>query len=390
VKIGIVAPVFSDQITSADQGLAEGLGQRGHDVTIITTARRSSREIGTVSRAAPAMRRPFRVVRLRSIPAPYAEGSLPLGLGAVLSAKFDGLLLQEDYPPISLFAGRLARRVGTPFFVTFERYNYYGKPAVAVAYRFQDRTFNRFLWRNARGLTFHCRASASFLVSIGAPSHRLYYTPSPVDCGHFSPSPEARMGPGGGPPRILCAARLVPAKGLGVLLDAVKLLSADGISFSLLIRGRGPLAGWLEERIHTLHLESVARIDQSVNPAFLPDVYRNADIYVQPSVQEPYGIAVREAMACGLPIVVTRCGGLAEAVAPGETGFLVSPYDPRGLADALARLIRDGELRRGFGRAGRAKALRELDIQVVAARYERILLDRTTEEDALVDPARSR
>jgi glycosyltransferase involved in cell wall biosynthesis len=75
-----------------------------------------------------------------------------------------------------------------------------------------------------------------------------------------------------------------------------------------------------------------------------------------------------EGMACGLPAVATRISGIPELVEDGENGFLVPPRDPEALADALARLASNPELRRRMGRAARAKVLQEFDLEANAAR----------------------
>jgi glycosyltransferase involved in cell wall biosynthesis len=72
---------------------------------------------------------------------------------------------------------------------------------------------------------------------------------------------------------------------------------------------------------------------------------------------------VLEAMAAGLPVVASRVGGLPEQVVHGETGVLVAPGDPEDLAEALARLVADGELRRRLGAAGRARAEQSFDLE---------------------------
>jgi glycosyltransferase involved in cell wall biosynthesis len=86
----------------------------------------------------------------------------------------------------------------------------------------------------------------------------------------------------------------------------------------------------------------------------LPRAYGNADVFVFPSVfNEPFGIPIIEAMACSLPVVATRGGGIPEIVADNETGLLVKRADEKGLASALVRMITDEESRFRLGDAGR-------------------------------------
>ncbi len=90
--------------------------------------------------------------------------------------------------------------------------------------------------------------------------------------------------------------------------------------------------------------------------AELRKVYQNADLFIFPSVwNEPFGMPVLEAMACGLPVVTTRGGGIPEFVDHGKSGLLVERGDSKALAEAVCALLRDGELRRKMGRAAREK-----------------------------------
>jgi glycosyltransferase involved in cell wall biosynthesis len=77
-------------------------------------------------------------------------------------------------------------------------------------------------------------------------------------------------------------------------------------------------------------------------------------------------------MACALPVVSSRLSGIPELVEDGRTGFLVAPCDGQGLADALARLAADPELRERLGRAGRAKVLEEFHLERNAAALVRL------------------
>ena len=83
-----------------------------------------------------------------------------------------------------------------------------------------------------------------------------------------------------------------------------------------------------------------------------------ADLLVLPSLSEGRPNVVREAQACGLPVVATRVGGTPELINDGETGLLVDSGDARSLALAIARLLADGDLRSALGRAGREQAQR--------------------------------
>jgi glycosyltransferase involved in cell wall biosynthesis len=97
----------------------------------------------------------------------------------------------------------------------------------------------------------------------------------------------------------------------------------------------------------------------------LADWYRRATVFVMPSYYETFGISVIEAMAFGLPVVATNTGGLPEVVEDGVTGILVPPGNSEALSEALIRLLRDPDLRKRMGRAGRDRVRAEYTIDQV-------------------------
>jgi spore coat protein SA len=94
-----------------------------------------------------------------------------------------------------------------------------------------------------------------------------------------------------------------------------------------------------------------------VNHAEMPEKYRQADLVVVPSLSESFGMASVEAMACALPVVAARVGGLAENVVDGSTGLLVPRGDAAMLAGAIVDLLRDDARRQAMGEAARRRAV---------------------------------
>ncbi len=147
-----------------------------------------------------------------------------------------------------------------------------------------------------------------------------------------------------GPIRVLCVGRLVPDKNIETLIDAFAAAGfADGEA-ELMVAGSGPL----EARLSAAAERSGAavRMVGYVPPDELPALYAQADVLALVSTYEPFGATMREGAAAGLALLCTRRAGAAGDVAvEGENALLVDPRDPAGIADALARLVRDSELR---------------------------------------------
>jgi glycosyltransferase involved in cell wall biosynthesis len=109
-----------------------------------------------------------------------------------------------------------------------------------------------------------------------------------------------------------------------------------------------------------------------VDDADLPAVYGGAALYVQPSLEEGFGLPALEAMACGVPVISTDVGGTPEVVLHGVTGFLAPVGDVEQMAAHTLRLLGDEALRATMGAAGRQRAARLFDARDVVGQYERI------------------
>ena len=113
----------------------------------------------------------------------------------------------------------------------------------------------------------------------------------------------------------------------------------------------------------------------------LLSVYHASDLIVNPSLSESFGISVVEGMACGIPVVGTRVGGMCETILSGTTGVLVEPEAPRQLAGALASILADPAKARRMGAEGRERAVQCYSWQAraerLAALYESLAGDRS-------------
>jgi glycosyltransferase involved in cell wall biosynthesis len=145
---------------------------------------------------------------------------------------------------------------------------------------------------------------------------------------------------------------LIEQKGIEYLIEAAKILVRRKLNFKIIIAGDGVLRDDLESRVMSEGLSNVVGFLGWVDDAaaiVLPAI----DIFVQPSLWEAMSIVVLEAMAAGLPMVITNVGDNARVVENGITGFIVDPADPQQLADKLTLLIEDTRLRTQIGASAR-------------------------------------
>ena len=150
------------------------------------------------------------------------------------------------------------------------------------------------------------------------------------------------------------ACRLQPVKGVRTLIEAIAILAKDHPAIRLEIAGDGRLRADLEEHAARLKLSgSVSFLGWRKDIASLMHSW---SIFIQPSLDEGFGVAALEAMASGLPVVASDVGGLRELVQDGRTGFLVPAGAPAAFAAKIRLLLDDPGLRARMGAAGRQRA----------------------------------
>lgn len=144
--------------------------------------------------------------------------------------------------------------------------------------------------------------------------------------------------------------RLVMEKGIDAFADTVDELKRRKVPHKVLVLGDGPARGAFEERVPEAHFAGYLMGEP------LGRALASADVFFNPSITETFGNVTLEAMASGLPVVAARATGSTSLVVEGETGRLVTPYDIKGFADAIAAYIADPALRAAHGAAGEARS----------------------------------
>lgn len=179
-------------------------------------------------------------------------------------------------------------------------------------------------------------------------------------------------------PQFITVCRLVPAKGLDVLLHACAELKRRGHPFVLHIIGDGPIREELEQLAVELDLyDDIIFYGYMLHPEeFMPFF----DVFVLPSRAEAFGSVFAEAALCWLALVGTNVGGIAEQIEDGVNGLLVPPEDSPALADALEKLVTDPTYRYNLARAGWDKAKKVYSLQRVISQLKKVYLSLKPEE----------
>lgn len=205
---------------------------------------------------------------------------------------------------------------------------------------------------------------ALFAETIGVATQKISIVRgSGVDIERYTPHPEPS-----GIPVAVCVSRMLWDKGIGELVDAARLLNAQGTAIRIRLVGPGDdnpaaipnhvLAEWRAEGI----------VDVAGPSDDIPQEYANAHIAVLPSYREGLPKSLLEAAAAGLPMVATDVPGCREICCDGETGILVPARTIAPLAEALAQLAQDTALRKSYGTKARKVAEDEFAEEIVIAK----------------------
>ena len=221
-----------------------------------------------------------------------------------------------------------------------------------------DRAVTWLLLRAAKRVVGVAHMQRHLLRRLGArPADVRIVVPATEGLG-MEPLPRRPRSPSG-PVRLLFVGRASPQKGLEYLVAALAQLRALRWHLDLV----GDLtveAGYtdaLRQQIAAAGLaDRIALRGLVADRQRLAEAYLAADVFVLPSLEEGTPLVLAEAMGCGLPVVASRVGGTPEVVRDGEEGLLVPARDVAALAQALSRLIEDGELRERMGRRALARA----------------------------------
>ncbi|MEO6746594.1 MAG: glycosyltransferase [Caldimonas sp.] len=236
--------------------------------------------------------------------------------------------------------------------------------------------------RSAVALTSTSEVMAHQVRRLTPERRDIAIIPFGVDLQRFAPTGSRRPD---GPLTIGIVKSLAPKYGIDLLLRAFAGMRQDpdlraaALAFRLVIVGDGPERSALQALARTLTIEAVTTFTGAVSHDEVPGWLNGFDIYAAPSRldSESFGVAVIEASACAVPVVVTDVGGLPEVVIADRTGLIVPREDVPALQAALKRLLLDDGLRERLGSEGRRHVARTFDwehcVDLMERCYERTL-----------------
>ena len=345
MKIGLVSPydfTWPGGVTVHISQLAQQFGHLGHQVKILAPH----------SPNFSADEQPDFVPLGRSVPVPSGGSIARLTFSVWLRPKIRDILARERFdivhlheplmPVLPLFVLQAAEapKVGT-FHAFFGRFRNYGWSHPVL--RYWDRRID--------GRIAVSTAARQYASRFFPGDYQII--PNGIDVGHFSREQAPIPKLDDGKLNILFVGRLEKRKGLKYLLEAYGKVKWDFPNIRLVVVGPGNPDKDCYRVLSERALRDVVFLGK-VPYADLPRYYHSAHICCAPATgRESFGIVLLEAMAAGKPIVASGIEGYSGVLSHGEQGLTVPPRDSTALADALALLIRDPDLRSQLGARGR-------------------------------------
>jgi glycosyltransferase involved in cell wall biosynthesis len=353
VRIVQLSPFFyphAGGVESHVRGIVRELAREGHEVTVVTSRYDTSLPAEEETEG-------YRILRSRTHGVLFGT---PIDTGTrriVRTLSPDVFHLHYPPPLTAYFATRELSRTKVPVCLTYHCDLYLpGAAGRLLAGLYQTVFLPSTLNRTDRVIV-HTRSYGS--TSAMLRGRELSVIPSAVDLDRFRPGIDAsglrtdlRLD---GKRVAVFTGRLVPHKGVDVLLQALVRLPSDVV---LVVIGAGPRLTSLVGLARRLGVDDRVRFCPAVTDEDLPRYLALADVFVFPSQNrlEGFGLAVAEAMATGLPVVIADMPGVREVIEPGREGLLAEPLLASDLADKIRTILDDPALAKRMGRAGRERA----------------------------------
>jgi glycosyltransferase involved in cell wall biosynthesis len=237
----------------------------------------------------------------------------------------------------------------------------------------------RLIGATATTVVANSRYTAASVRAL-APRARLEVVHNAVDMQRWDPAridreaARAALGAAGGRGVLLgVVAQLSPWKGQDTAIEALQLLRAEGIDAHLLLIGSAKFvarATRFDNEAYVARLRTLIagagledRVSWLGEREDVPELVRALDVLLLPSWEEPFGRALIEAMALGVPVVSTNVGGPPEIFEDGREGFLVAPRDAAAWAEAIRRIAESGTLSAEMGSAGRLRVKQSFTVE---------------------------
>ncbi len=363
------------------KSISEELVRRGHKVSIITTSSVSVLDV-------PSLFHPFRSKKVNIKKDEEIEGVnvhrydallrfygflVTPPLRKLLTEKADIIHAYGFYITTSLVAMMIAKQRSIPFLLTANdaTVSPYGSAAKRAFSNIFNLTLGKLLILNSAKLIAVSRTNAEDIAKVGATKEKTMIIPNGIKMERFANANVDDRGKKG--PIVLYVGRISEDKGIECLIRAAPsvLKQFPNTEFHIVGEDYGYL-NKLKSLVTSLGVERSVIFTGRVTSRRLVDVYRSADVFVLPSELEAFGIVVIEAMASGVPVIVSNCGGMKDIVKDGSNGLIFDVGDARQLAEKIRLLISDNKLRAKLVKSGKETVMENYTIEKVVDKLEEL------------------
>jgi glycosyltransferase involved in cell wall biosynthesis len=264
-------------------------------------------------------------------------------------------------------AVRKAKKLRLPCVVTV--HGVFAERGVAINFVQQAylRSIGLAALREADKVVCLTRRNMAEIEELGCPPDKIRLVPNAVDIELFKPCTERE------PYLIVWVGRFVPEKGVEYLVEAARIVSEKCPNAKFLLIGYGQLKKKIIRMATDYRLlgKSIV-VAGPLNREHIAEILGKATVFVFPSLREGMPIALLEAMACELPVVVSDFPGVRDVIKHKENGLLVAPKNPRQLSNAILHLLSDEETRRSLGENARRMIMKTHSWETVTRALETV------------------
>jgi len=357
MKIVFSTPVYYPTIGGAafyTQELAEGLVKKGHEVTVYVFGKKGIFEKNGVI--------------VKRFPSKHILRGYRYSFEFLREIKNENanIIHSHHYGYFPAYAGcKAAKKNKIPHvFGPYYHPPIYGikrKLLSLIYYWFQG----KFILKNSNIILPHTEYEKKMLSKIGADMNKMNLLPNIVDISIFKP--EKIKNKKRKEKTVLYVSHIMESKGYDKVIEFAK--HNPEVNFIIIGHGDPP-----DEKIMRSAVKNNKNIlwKKNVPIKELVKWYNRADVFVLPSYYEAFGRVIAEAMACELPVVSTRVGGIPEVVDEGVNGFLVNYGEWDEMESKIKQLLSDDKLRRQMGEQGRKKVVENFSKNIILDKLERI------------------
>jgi len=295
--------------------------------------------------------------------APYAQPIRVTGLGyfknidATLGPlKPSAIIVNLYYSLPALQTYWFAKKEGIPFYISAEE-DGYRNMWQRIFFPLWDIVIGRRILASAAGILCWSRATCLFMETRVVDKGKIIYFPACIDTAEILPAEGRERSP---ELRLILPARLVPVKNHELLLKALRIVrDTHRVPVRLTVLGDGPLRDSIERSIQRYELSGVVDMRGAVERDEVLSSYASHDILVLPGRHETIGLVVLEAMACGIPVIISDTLGARDFIEDGVSGLLFTSGNAEDLAAKIAMMA--GADLRSIGAQARLRVQQEFD-----------------------------